>query len=239
MDLRIDGPRSAPSVVLANALGTTSDLWEPQLQVLRGRFRVIRFEYPPLGDVGSLASELLAALDRTGIDRFSFCGVSLGAMVGMWIGAATPHRIDRLVLACATARFGTPAEWRERAWLVRTRGMEAVTHEALDKWFTPAYPERKRFLEMQLHYEPEAYARGLEAIGRFDFRNQLGEIQVPTLVIAGSEDVATTPADAAALAHGIPRAWLVVLAGAAHLANVEQPEAFNAAVLEHLGQPAR
>jgi pimeloyl-ACP methyl ester carboxylesterase len=94
--------------------------------------------------------------------------------------------------------------------------------------------DRQPFLDMQLAFAPEEYALGLEAIGGFDFRERLGEIQVPTLVIAGADDTATTPEDGAALVDRIPGSRLVVLDHAAHLADVEAPRAFTLAVLEHL-----
>jgi 3-oxoadipate enol-lactonase len=112
--------------------------------------------------------------------------------------------------------------------------MSAVAEDALEKWLTPAYADRSPFLRMQLETPAEDYARGLEAIGGFDLRERLGSIRTPTLVVVGAEDVATTPNDAAFLAREIPDARLVVVEGAAHLPNVEQPERFNAALLEHL-----
>jgi 3-oxoadipate enol-lactonase len=184
--------------------------------------------------VDELADALLDALARVGLARVSFCGLSLGAMVGMSIAADAPERIDRLVLACTAARFGEPEEWAQRAAFVRAHGVAEVARDALHKWFTPAFADRDRFLEMQLDCDPEEYALGLEAIGGFDFRARLGEIQAPTLVIAGAQDTATPPAEAAAMTDGIPDARLVVLDDAAHLANVQAPQAFTLAVLEHL-----
>jgi pimeloyl-ACP methyl ester carboxylesterase len=127
-----------------------------------------------------------------------------------------------------------PQQWASRAGFVRAHGLEQVAREAIDRWFTPEYVDRQPFLDMQMALAPEDYARGLEAIGGFDFRERLGEIQLPTLVIAGAEDTATTPEDAAALADGIPDSRPVVVDHAAHLANVEAPRAFTLAVLEHL-----
>jgi 3-oxoadipate enol-lactonase len=148
--------------------------------------------------------------------------------------ASVAERLDRLVLACTSARFGDPAGWTAKAALVRSEGMAAVAGEALDAWFTPAFADRSRFLAMQLAVPPEDYARGLEAIGAFDFRDALAQIAAPTLVIAGAEDPATTVADAQFLVERIPAARLAVIAGAAHLANVEQPERFNAELVRHL-----
>lgn len=215
--------------MLSNALGTTAELWEPQLPALRG-FDVVRYEHRAASTVDELAQQVLELAPA----RFSFCGLSLGGMVGMWLAIHVPERIDRLVLACTSARFGAPEEWATKATLVRRNGMAAVAYEALDAWFTPSFEGRERFLEMQLRQLPARYAQGLEAIGAFDFRARLGQIQAPTLVVAGAEDPATTPADAAVLARHIPRSRLVVLDGAAHLANVERPDAFNAELVRHL-----
>lgn len=234
MNLTISGPVGTPPLVLSNALGTSAAMWDPQLSELERRRTVIRYEHALRGSVAELAEPVLDALGRVGMQRVSFCGLSLGAMVGMWIAAEHPDRIDRLVLACTTARFGVASEWTRRAAFVRAHGMDQVAREALERWFTPAYVDRQPFLDMQLAFAPEDYALGLEAIGGFDFRERLGEIQVPTLVISGADDTATTPDDGAALADGIPDCRLVVLDHAAHLANVQAPRAFTLAVLEHL-----
>jgi 3-oxoadipate enol-lactonase len=224
----------ARAVILSNALGTTAALWEPQLDALAS-FHVVRYEHRPRASVAALAADVLQLADDLGIERFSLCGVSLGGMVGMWLALEAPERLDRLVLVSTAARFGEPSQWRERAGQVRAEGMGAAAEDALGKWLTWRYRDREPFLRMQLDTPPGDYACGLEAIGGFDVRDRLGSISAPTLVVAGAEDVATTPADAAFLAEGIPNARLVVLAESAHLPNVEQPAAFNAALLEHLG----
>jgi len=234
MNLTISGPVGAPPLVLSNELGTTAAMWDPQLEELERRLTVVRYEHALRGSVAELAEPLLEALGRVGMDRVSFCGLSLGAMVGMWIAAERPERLDRLVLACTSARPGAKSQWAARAAFVRAHGIERLARDALDKWFTPAYVDRRPFLDMQLTFAPGEYALGLEAIGGFDFRERLGEIQVPTLVIAGADDSATTPEDAAALVDGIPDSRMVTLDHAAHLANVEAPRAFTLAVLEHL-----
>lgn len=227
--VNVTGPAEVSALVLSNALGTTAALWDPQLPAL-GVFDVIRYEHPPCASVAELGRGVL----RLVRGRFSLCGLSLGGMVGMWLAVYAPERLDRLVLACTSARFGEPAEWTAKAALVRSEGMAAVAGEALDAWFTSGFADRSRFLEMQLAVPPEDYARGLEAIGAFDFRHALARIAAPTLVIAGAEDPATTVADAQFLAERIPDARLAVIPGAAHLANVEQPERFNAELVRHL-----
>jgi len=232
--VRLTGPRSARPLILSNALGTTSRLWDPQLGAFATEHRVVVYEAQPRSTVEALARDVLAMMDDLGFERFSFCGLSLGGMVGMWLGLYAPDRVEKLVLAATSARFGSPDEWHDRARLVRREGMDAVARDALDKWFTPRFADREPFLRMQLGVPPEDYGLGLEAIAGFDFRERLGDIRAPTLVIVGAKDPATTPADARYIAERVPSARLVVLEDAAHLVNVEQPEAFAQAVLEHL-----
>ena len=232
--LELTGPANAPVLVLSNALGATADMWRDQLPAFAERFRVIRYEHQPLASVPALTASLTGELDKAGVQRVSFCGLSLGAMVGMTLAIDSPERVNRLVLACTAARFGEPADWQEKAARVRAAGMRAAAEEALELWLGPGHPERERFLRMQLDTDPEFYARGLEAIGGFDFRARLGEIQAPTLVLAGELDRATIPADGRLVADGIPDAAFAVVPGAAHIANADAPGVFNGLALEHL-----
>src|SRR5262249_54696859 len=139
MNLSLEGAQGVPVLVLSNALGTTSAMWEPQVSALRSRFRLVLYDHPALDSVPALSAALLRSLGERGIKRFSFCGLSLGGMVGMQIAVEAPERLDRLVLACTAARFGAPQEWAEKAALVRREGMNAVAHDALEKWLTPDY----------------------------------------------------------------------------------------------------
>jgi 3-oxoadipate enol-lactonase len=220
MNLTVVGPEGAPPLVLSNALGTSADLWDRQVGALSRRFAVVRYEQLARSSVAELADSILDALARVGMQRVSFCGIDLGAMVGMSVAADAPARLDRLVLAGTSARVDDPGAWPERG--------------AVNKWFTPAFSDHERWLRMQLQTSHEDYARGLEAIGRFEFRERLREIRAPTLVIVGAQDTATPPGDAEQIAARIPGAQLRLIEGAGHLANVEQPGAFNLAVLEHL-----
>ena len=232
--MRVIGLDGAPALVLSNALGTTSELWEPQLPELAMRHRVVLYDHEPRSSVEGLSRDVLELADDLGLERFSLCGLSLGGMVGMWLGLNEPGRIDKLVLACTAARFGSPSDWEARAELVRAKGMAAVASDAIEKWLSRGHPARERFLQMQLDFEAEDYARGLEAFGAFDLRDELPSIEAPTLVIAGADDTATPPEDAAFIADRIPDSRLRILEGARHLANVCRPVEFNAELLEHL-----
>lgn len=206
-------------------------------------FRVLRYdqlghgrsEVPPGPyTVELLGRELLALLDGLGIERFSFCGLSLGGAVGMWIGANAPERLNRLVLAGTSAYFGPPERWIERAALVRSEGMEPIADATMERWFTPAFGGTAPFRAGLVDTPREGYAACCDALRDWDARGFLGRIAAPTLVVVGSGDPATPPTDGQLIADGLPDAGLVVLPCAAHLLNVEQPKAFNRVVLAHL-----
>jgi 3-oxoadipate enol-lactonase len=242
---RLDGPEGAPVLVLANSLGTDLELWSRNVPHWQGSFRVLRYDLrghggsavssEPFG-VDDLGRDVLELLDALGIDRVSFCGLSLGGAIGQWLAANAPGRIDRLVLACTMARFGEPEQWLDRASRVRAEGLGSIADSVLGRWFTRELPhgEVAAFREMLLATPTEGYAATCEALARWDFRDRVGEIQAPTLVIVGADDPVTPPSDIALLAEGIPDARLIALEGAAHLANVERPDAFATAVSRHL-----
>ncbi len=242
---RLEGPDDAPVLVLSSSLGTAFELWDGLVPELASRLRVLRYDHRGHGrsevpsgpyTVAELAADVLELLDRLELDRVSFCGLSLGGAVGMWIASRAPERVDRLVLCCTSACFGPPEAWAERARTVRTRGLEAIADATMERWFTPPFRERRpevaaRYRQMLVATPPEGYAGCCEAIGAWDFRPELGSIAVPTLVVAAAEDPSTPPEHAELIADSISGARLVVLEDAAHLANVEQPEAFARAVL--------
>ena len=244
----LEGPEDAPVVVLANSLGTTLRVWDDQASALQARFRLLRYDHRghggspvPPGPYGieDLGRDVLALLDVLEIERASFCGLSIGGMVGMWVANEAPERIERLVLSCTSARLGPPETWEKRATTVRAEGMGAVADAVVEHWFTPAFHASRPYTvewaaRMLLGTPAEGYAGCCEAIRDMDLSGRLGEIQAPTLVISGADDPAI-PRDHAELIRGsIPGARLVVVPKAAHLANVEQPEAVTRAILAHL-----
>jgi 3-oxoadipate enol-lactonase len=241
---RLDGPADGPVVVLSNAMGTSLELWDEQAEALAARFRVLRYDHRGHGgsdvppgpySLPMLAGDLTSLLDELEIARVSFVGLSLGGAVGMQFAVANPDRLDGLVLACTSARFGPRESWLERAALVRRAGMEPLVAPVLARWFTAGVSseDAARYREMLEATPVEGYAGCCEALADWDFRAQLGNIHAPTLVLAGAEDRATPLEHAEEIAKGAG-ARLVVLDGASHLANVEQPAAFSAAVVELL-----
>jgi 3-oxoadipate enol-lactonase len=225
-----------PALVLPSSLGTTEALWDANVGSWSETFRLLPYTQPGRRSVEELGLHLLELADAEGLERFSVCGLSLGGATAMWVAANAPGRIDRLVLACTSARFGEPKLWLDRAALVREQGLEPIADEIVARWFTPH--ERAdvvdRFRRMLLETPREAYAACCEALAEWDFRDRLGEIQAPTLVIAGAQDPATPPVHAEELAAGIPDAQLAVISDASHLANVGRPPEFSRLVAGHL-----
>ena len=246
----VEGIPGSPVLVLSPALGTTTSLWTAQEPVFATRFRMVRHDHPGHGhshppdgpvSIETIARGVLGILDDLGVARAAFCGVSLGGMVGLWLGAYAPERIERLVLASTGARIGTPEGYRERAELVRAEGTAAVVDGARERWFTEPFrdsAEAGHLLDELAAVPADGYAACCEAAGDFDFRDQLGLVASPTLLVTGADDPMTPPEVVETLVGGLSDAEHVELADASHLSCVEQPQAFAAAVLGHLeGRP--
>lgn len=245
----VDGPAGAPVLVLANSLGTTVDMWEPQLPALARRFRVVRFDTRGHGrsavphgpyTIGDLGGDVLALLDELGVARAHFCGLSLGGMVGMWLAAHAPQRIDRLVLCCTSARPTAPESWARRAATVRAEGTAAIAELVVGRWLTPEYAHREpdlvaRLRAMLAATPAEGYASCCDVIQTLDLTPVLHRITAPTLVLHGADDPAFLPSHGADIAAAVPGARLALVRNAAHLANVEQVDAVTALIVDHLG----
>lgn len=244
---QLDGPASAPVLVLSNSLGTTLSMWEAQLAALTPHFRVLR--YDTRGHGGSAVSEapcsiellgqdVLALLDALGIETAHFCGLSMGGLIGQWLALHAPQRFTRIAVCNTAAKIGTAEGWNARIELVNRTGMAEVAAGALARWFTPGFVAAQaavvEAVQQQLLAAPAAgYAAACAAVRDADFRASLPQVRLPLLVVAGSADPVTTVADAQAIVDAVPGAQLAVL-DAAHLSNIEAPEAFNAALLDFL-----
>ena len=248
----LEGPEDAPVVVLANSLGTTLRMWDEQASALNYSFRSLRYDHRGHGGspippgpytIEDLGRDVLALLDRLGIERASFCGLSLGGMVGMWLASEAPGRIDSLVLCCTAARFA-PDVYDSRARTVREHGVAEIADDVLERWFTPAFRASQHDVvewagRMLLDTPAEGYVGCCEAVRDADLRTRLGDIRAPTLVIVGADDPAAPPGQAELICDSIPHARLVIIEQAAHLANVEQPKAVTSALLDHLDPGGR
>jgi 3-oxoadipate enol-lactonase len=245
---RVDGKPGLPVLVLGNSLGTDLHMWHPVLDALTRHFRVVRTETRghgasgvPAGDytLGDLGCDLLAVCNHLNIERFAFCGLSLGAMVGQWLALEVPRRLSALVLANGGAYLPPRESWDGRIALVREKGMAALVDLVMPRFFSDEYRARDEAIYHSmrttfLQTEPRGYAGCCAAVRDADFRARLAEICTPTLVIGGGRDCATPPEPfSAELAARIPGAQRATL-DAAHISSVEQPQAFAGAVIDFI-----
>lgn len=247
-----EGPRDAPVLVLSGSLGSTLDMWWPQVGPLTERFRVVRVDHRGHGAspvppgpyrVADLAGDVLALLDRLGLDRVAWCGLSLGGMVGMHLASEAPERIASLTLCCTSSHFPDTTVWKERIAAVSAGGTAPLADGVMSRWFTPdwaaAHPDAVARAAAMVAGTPDAgYLACCQALEVWDHRDRLPSISAPTLVIAGSADP-STPVEphARTIAAGIPGARLAVL-DAAHLATIEAAEEANALISGHVAAHA-
>ncbi|GAA3293381.1 alpha/beta fold hydrolase [Streptomyces cinereospinus] len=229
-------------------------MWDRQVPELTKQWRVFRFDLPghggapayPAGSVAEIAARLLATLDGLGVHRFGYAGCALGGAVGVELALRHPERLASLALIAASPRFGTADEFRQRGVVVRTNGLDPIARTAPDRWFTAGFAAAQPAItewavQMVRTTDPGCYISHCEALATFDVRQHLGRVGVPTLVLVGSEDQVTGPAEARTLVAGIPDARLAVVPGASHLVPVEQPAAVTDLLVTHFStawQPA-
>jgi 3-oxoadipate enol-lactonase len=244
----IEGVPNAPVLMLAHSLGTDARLWDAQIPDLASRYRVLR--YDSRGHGGSTAAQgdytlarlgrdALQLIDALGMETVSFCGISLGGMVGQWLASHAPDRLASLALCNTSAYMGPPESWDARIAAVRAGGMAAVENAVIQRWFTADFLASASFAiaharSMLLATTPVGYAGCCAAIRDMDMRNDVGTGR-PTLIIAGLHDQATPPSHSQALLSRFPAGRLAILP-AAHLSNLEQPRLFTDALLGFLAE---
>jgi len=241
------GRTDAPVLVLGSSVGTTREVWQPQLEAFARGFRVIRYDHRGHGEsevppgpytIAELGEDVLGLLDGLGVQRFRYAGISLGGMVGMWLAARTPDRVERLALCCTSAYLPPAEAWRDRAAAVLRSGMASIADTVVARWFTPdfatGHPDVVAQMRGLLESAPVVgYAGCCEAIAAMDLRELLPRITAATLVLAGTQDPATPAEHAGRIVAGVPNSRLA-LVEAAHLATVELAAECTALLLEHL-----
>lgn len=243
----LEGPQSAPVLMLSNSLGTDLHMWDAQAGPLTSHFRLLRYDRRGHGKSDApkgpytmerLGRDVLGVLDGLGIQKVDWCGLSMGGMVGMWLGANAANRIDRLILSNTAAHFPDPAVWDARIKMVREVGLLGIVDANMERWFTKGFRERApqtiaKMREMFVATNVEGYVGCGEAIRDMDHRPLLPRIAAPTLVIAGRHDPATTLEAGEFIQQHIAGARIAVLE-AAHISNLEQPQAYADTVLGFL-----
>jgi len=245
---RLEGSAEKPLLVLVHSLGVDHGLWDPQMPALLRYFQVLRLDLrghgasdAPPGDytIEQLGRDVIAAVDSTRRELFAYCGLSLGGMIGQWLGVNHSQRITHLVLANTSPRVGAPELFDARRKAVLEGGMAAVENGVMERYFSPrilasSNPQVATTRTALLAASPVGYAGCCAAIRDMDQRPSLGRISVPTLVIGGTLDAATPwEGHGDLLTASICDARSVVLE-AAHLSNVELPSAFTNALFDFL-----
>lgn len=243
----VDGPAGAPVLMLSNSLATNLHMWDEQVEVWSKAFQVVRYDRRGHGRSSAppgpysfdmLGRDALAIMDALRLARVNWCGLSMGGMVGQWLGANAPEKLDRLILSNTHYHFADKQAWDDRIALTGERGMSAVAETTIQRWFSPEFrqaaPERVDFVKAMLLATPiDGYAGCCAALRDMDFRSTNPRIGVPTLVIAGRADPVTTPEAGREIQRQISHARYVEI-DAAHIANVERPAAYTKIVMDFL-----
>ena len=250
LNYQLDGPEGAPVLVLSNSLGTNLHMWDTQLPAFTAHFRVLRYDTRGHGQslvtegpysIEQLGRDVLALLDALQIERAHFCGLSMGGLIGQWLGINAGHRLNRLIVCNTAAKIATPEVWNPRIETVLRDGQAAMVglrDASIERWFTPAYAaahpdQAKRITDMLAATSPQGYAANCAAVRDADFRDQLSEIKVPMLVISGSADAVTPPSGGLFIRDNVEGAEYAEF-HAAHLSNVEVGEPFSRRVIDFL-----
>jgi 3-oxoadipate enol-lactonase len=250
LNYQLDGPEDAPVLVLSNSLGTDLHMWDQQIPAFAEHLRVLRFDTRGHGrslvtpgpySIEQLGHDVLALLDALHIERAHFCGLSMGGLIGQWLGINAGERLRKLVVCNTAAKIGDPSVWNPRIETVLRDGpaaMVALRDASIARWFTADFAEAnpqqaKRITDMLAATSPQGYAANCAAVRDADFREQLSSIKVPTLVISGTEDAVTPPSGGHFIQEHVQGAEYAEFY-AAHLSNVQAGAAFSDRVLEFL-----
>jgi 3-oxoadipate enol-lactonase len=248
----LDGPASAPVVTLSHSLATDLSMWDPQMKALTARYRVLRYDTrghggtdAPAGayTLDQLADDAQALLKALGVAKTHWIGLSMGGMIGQTLALKSPDLFLSLSLCDTSSRIPAEAKplWADRIKTAQTQGMEPLVEGTIGRWFTAPFREQHKDVvdpvrTMIRRTPPQGYAGCCAAISALDLTDRLPAIKIPTLVVVGEEDQGTPVAASQAIQAKIAGSQLEILKSAAHLANMEQPEAFTKALTTFLAR---
>ena len=243
------GDASQPAIIFSNSLGTQFNMWQPQISFFEKKFYVICYDTrghgassAPQGpySIEQLGTDVVHLLDHLNIEKASFCGISMGGLTGQWLAIHHPERFNHVIVCNTAAKIGQEQAWNDRAQLVREQGLKPIAETAASRWFTEPFIRSNTAIVESLSNDlgagsPEGYASWCEALAKADVREQLKNITIPTLVVAGQKDPVTTVADAQYIINHVRSSSLFEI-NASHISNIEQPKAFNQAIFSFLQQ---
>jgi len=247
LHIEVEGREGAPALMLSNSLGTNLHMWDDQAGELAKHFRLVRYDRRGHGrsaippgpySMERFGCDVLAILDALKIEKTNWCGLSMGGMVGQWLGAHAPTRVNKLILSNTAPYYADKAPWEERIAFVREKGLGALVDANMQRWFTESFREShphviEHMKAIFTDTDVKGYIACCEAIRDMDFRESNPRVKAPTMVIVGAQDPATPPAQGEAIAEAIPGAKIASI-DAAHIANMEQPQVYTKAVLNFL-----
>ncbi|MDO8768256.1 MAG: 3-oxoadipate enol-lactonase [Burkholderiaceae bacterium] len=236
-----------PVLVLSNSLGTTMSMWDSQITALTAKYRVLRYNTRGHGQsskpsgaytIAQLGQDVIELMNALNIPRAYFCGLSMGGMIGTYLAINAQERFEKIILCNTNAFTAQPDFWDKRISILHAEGVAAIADGVMARFFSPAFtassPQIVADFKASLVATPvDGYASCCAAIRDMDFRGQLQNIRVPTLVIAGTKDEASPPENGQYLAKQIPNAKYKEI-GAAHISNIEAPAEFSDAVISFL-----
>ncbi|WP_211463936.1 3-oxoadipate enol-lactonase [Collimonas silvisoli] len=242
-----EGNPDHPAVVFSNSLGTDLSMWQAQADALAKDFYVIRYDTRGHGrsaapegpyQLQQLGQDVIALLDFLHIEKTHFCGISMGGLIGQWLGIHAPERLKKLVVTNTAAKVGTANAWLNRAKAVRAEGLNAIADSAASRWFSPSFVKSHSAIISRLvaHLRSEnggGYANCCEALADADLRDEIHAIPNPTLIIAGQYDLVTTESDAILMHKKIKDSEMMTLP-ASHLSNIETEKLFTQALSDFL-----
>jgi 3-oxoadipate enol-lactonase len=250
----IHGKEGAPWLAFSHSLACSVRMWDGQIAALKDRYRILAYDTRGHGQSAApkgaytleqMADDLRALLKHSQIEKTHYCGLSMGGMIGQTFAIKYPGVFNSLILCDTTSRYPAAAApmWQERIRIAESQGMKPLVQPTIERWFTAPFREKQKdkvqAIASQIERTPvPGYAGCCHAIPRIDVTARLKEIKCPALVICGEDDPGTPPAMAREIHENLPGSKLVLIAQAAHLSNVEQPEAFNRALAEFLSAPA-
>lgn len=243
------GDARKPAIIFSNSLGTNYQMWQPQINFFKKDYFIVCYDTrghgastAPQGpySIEQLGTDVVNLLDHLNIQKASFCGISMGGLTGQWLAIHHPERFNHVIVCNTAAKIGQEQAWNDRAQLVREQGLKPIAETAASRWFTEPFIRSNTAIVESLSNDlgagsPEGYASCCEALAKADVREQLKNITVPTLVVAGQKDPVTTVADAQYIINNVRSSSLFEI-NASHISNIEQPKAFNQAVQSFLQQ---
>jgi 3-oxoadipate enol-lactonase len=249
---RVDGPASAPWLVVSNSLASDHRMWAPQLKALAAHHQVVRFDTRGHGKSAApdgpysldlLVADVVGLMDALDIEHADYLGLSLGGMVGLGLALDHPDRVKRLI--CCAARADAPddfaAAWAARIDLVEQHGMGVLVEPTMERWFTPSFlasQNNAAVTDLVRHMitttSVVGYCGCAAALPGLNYGSRLGEIEPPVLYVAGATDVGAPAEVMSEMAAATPGSKLEVIEPAAHLVNLEQPERFTELALSFL-----